>query len=429
MKHTTSQLKTAVAFFCLLTCIQRIEAQDCKTTEELDALPGKYTDAAHYEWPAARASWLNELKTAANKTTANNVLTQIESIEKDSRKNFTLTGAVLKSSFSGDATGYISSKYAIAAYSLNLGVYEYICVKNKTLVNSEYANVFRAYVNRFKDLSPAFNNLDNNAYYATPNQYDDRYIALHDFLRFKDKRLLDAMNGGIGFYQDIADDKVKQGSRNAYITRHWYITKAGTPLFVPVTRKEYLQALLEFYDRELVLFKKNVADIEREYQNNLKSAKGNEQLIANYKKAYNNHTIKYDNYQSKYDTKKALVNAALKENKEEWLSQPAIVCPKPVTNWIYDKNLGWSDNGQGVADSEADGIKTGSFTFSGFWDNRNGDVLYKYNPAYFKSATTAPAKPQLIELSFRYVKVPAGQRLVENFTKNFDFKAVQRMLE
>jgi len=34
----------------------------------------------------------------------------------------------------------------------------------------------------------------------------------------------------------------------------------------------------------------------------------------------------------------------------------------------------------------------------------------------------------MIELSYRYVKVPAGQRLVENFTKNFDFSAVQKML-
>ena len=58
----------------------------------------------------------------------------------------------------------------------------------------------------------------------------------------------------------------------------------------------------------------------------------------------------------------------------------------------------------------------------------NGDSMYKLNPTYFSKDTANPAKPQMIELSYRYVKVPSGQRLVENFTKNFDFSAVQKML-
>jgi hypothetical protein len=204
------------------------------------------------------------------------------------------------------------------------------------------------------------------------------------------------MNAGIGFYQDIKDDKVKQGS-GAFITRHWYITKPGMPLFVPVTRKEYLEALLQFYEKEQGTAK-------------------------------NNHKPQYANYTSQYEAKKSTVTAALKQNTATWLAAPAIVCPKPVTSWIYDKNLGWSYNGQGTADNEADGLKTGSFTFSGFWDDRSGDTLYKYNPAYFKD-NIPPAKPRFIELSFRYVKLPLGQRLVENFTKNIDCNAIQQLLE
>ncbi len=429
MKGTRHLLKFAIIISCLAFSNKTLIAQDCKTKEELETLPGKYTDAAHYEWPAARASWFNDLKTTASKATANKVLTQIENIEKDSRKNFTLTGAVLKSTFHGDAPGYTNSKYATASYDLNLGIYEYFCANKKVMVNSEYSSVFRAYVNRFKDLPAAFNNLYKSVYYLTTDKYDSRFIALHDFLRFKDKKIIDAMNSSIGFYQDVADDKVKQGSYSTYITRHWYITRPGAPILVPVTRKEYLEALLEFYERELTLFKNNIADIEKEYQNNIKNAHGNEQYISNYKKGHDNHLLKYANYQSKYETKKSLVNNALKGNSIEWLSQPAVVCPKPVSNWIYDKTLGWSDNGEGTADTEADGIKTGSFTFSGFWDDRGGDVLYQFNPKYFKNNMVAPATPQMIELSFRYVKVPVGQKLVENFTKNFNFKAVQELLQ
>jgi hypothetical protein len=248
-------------------------AQTCQTSAELDGLPGKYIDAAHCEYPAMRASWLDDLKTKANITMASKVLTQIEGLEKDSRKAFDLKGAVLKSTFSGRNLTNIN-RNNIASYDLQLGCYEYICVNKKIMTNNEYATVLRVYVNSFRTLA----DLTTDA----PNVY-----------RINDKQLLAAMNSGIGFYQDVPDDKVKQGSRSVFIMRHWYITRPGQPLLVPA----------------------------------------------------------------------------------------------------------------------------------------NGDGLYKLNPVYFSKDAAGPAKPQLIELSYRYVKVPAGQRLVENFTKNFDFAAVQKMLQ
>lgn len=292
-------------------------AQSCQTAAELDALPGKYIDAAHCEYPAMRASWLNDLKTQASITMASKVLTQIEGVERDSRKDFDLKGVVLKSTFSGRNPDFINGSRAIASYDLQLGCYEYICINKKMMTNSEYETVLRVYVNRFKDVEEAFD-VSDARFFLTPGKYDGRFVRLHYFYRFRDKQLLTAMNGGIGFYQDVNDEKVKQGNRSTYITRHWYITKPGQPLFVPVTKDEYLQALQEYNER--------------------------------------------------------------------------------------------AKAGPGLKEESVDG-------------------LYKLNPVYFSGDAASPAKPKMIELSYRYTKVPAGQRLVENFTKNFDFKAIQKMLE
>ncbi|MBS1665417.1 MAG: hypothetical protein JST68_30525 [Bacteroidetes bacterium] len=360
-------MKKVVFFFLLLRVAgaqaQGTGAQACQTSAELDALPGKYIDAAHCEYPAQRASWLNDLKTQANISMAGKVLTQIEGIERDSRKGFDLKGVVLKSSFSGRNLDYVNGGSTIAPYDWQLGCYEYICVNKKIMTNSEYQTVLRVYVNLFKDVEGAFD-VTEAPYFLTAGRYDGKFIGLHYFYRVKDKRLLEAMNSGIGFYQDVRDEGVKQGNRSVYITRHWYITKAGQPVLVPVSRGEYLRALVEYYQR------------------------------------------------AKLGT--ALVDKALKEHDEGWLAKPAVVDPRSQ--------------------------KPDASVAVEFWDDKNGDVLYKLSPAYFSkdaaggagssgTGVGAAAKPRMVELAYRYTKVPAGQRLVENFTKNFDFTAVQKMLE
>jgi len=122
----------------------------------------------------------------------------------------------------------------------------------------------------------------------------------------------------------------------------------------------------------------------------------------------------------------------LKESTVAWLAGPAVVKAKAETfSWKSSYGTGPNDNvwiDTYNADTKEDAQKTGSFTFSGFWDNKGGAVLYKYNPDYFKGSENNPAKPYMIELTYRYVKTPLGQNLVENFTKNFDFDAVRNML-
>lgn len=419
--------KIAIAVFALT---QQVHAQDCQSSKDLENLPGKQIDAAHWEWPQEKAHWLDALGIAANKSTANAMLTNIETLEKQSRANYNLKGCVLKTAFSGDAPTMIAGKYPLASYDLNLGCYEYICVKNKMIVNSEYANVFRAYVNRYTAIEIAFSFQDEAYYYETPKKYNGQFIALYNFIKMGASK---NVNSGKGFYQDISEASVKEGNRSIYMTRHWYFTKPGMLLFMPVTRKEYLEALLVYYEREKLMVADKLKEIEMESAGMMKDPQKYPQLYENGKRNLVVRKAKYPDWQQRIDTKKVIVQKALKENTVEWLAQPAVVKPKAeIFSWKDNYGPGTNDNiwiDTYNADSKEDAQRTGSFTFSGFWDNKGGAVLYKYNPDYFKGSEKNPAKPHMIELTYRYVKTTLGKNLVENFTKNFDFDAIRNMLK
>ncbi|NII82708.1 hypothetical protein [Pedobacter sp. SG908] len=426
MKTITS-FQIIVAFFVFT---QQVHAQDCQSSKDLENLPGKLIDAAHCEWPQQKAHWLDDLGTAANKAMANTVLTKIEALEKQSRINYPLKGCILKTTFSGHTAVTIAGKYPLASYDLNMGCYEYICIKNKMIVNSEYANVFRAYVNRYTDIENAFSFPDEAYYYETAKKYNGQFIALHDFIKIDASKNI---NNGKGFYQDLAETTVKQGNRSVYMTRHWYFTKPGVLLFVPVTRKEYLEALLVYYEREKLLVADKIKEIENESAGMMKDPQKYPQLYENGKRNLIVRKAKYPDWQQKIEAKKVIVQKALKENTANWLAQPAIVKPKTETfSWKNNYGPGSNDNvwiDTYNVDTKEDAQKTGSFTFSGFWDDKNGATLYQYNREYFKGAEKNPVKPYMIELTYRYVKTTLGKSLVENFTENFDFDAIRNMLE
>ncbi|WP_343524593.1 hypothetical protein [Pedobacter sp.] len=423
-------MKSISSLIVIFLLVQQVNAQICQSSKELEALPGKQIDAAHWEWPQEKAHWFDELGTAANKATANALLTRIESLEKQSRANYNLTGCVLKTAFSGKAPAMMAGKYPLASYDLNMGCYEYICVKNKMKVNGEYQIVFRAYVNRYPGLENAFSFPDEAYYYETPKKYNGQFIALNNFIKMDASKNI---NSGRGFYQDIPESSVKEGDRSVYMTRHWYVTKPGRLLFVPVTRKEYLEALLVYYERERLLITDKMKEIETESAGMMKDPQKYPRLYEDGKYNLVVKKARYPDWQQKIDTKKAIAQKALKENTTEWLAQPAVVKPKAETfSWKNNYGPGANDSvwiDTYCADTKEDAQKTGSFTFSGFWDNKGGAILYKYNPDYFKGSEKNPAKPYMIALTYRYVKTTLGKNLVENFTKNFDFDAIRNMLE
>ncbi|WP_288882197.1 hypothetical protein [Pedobacter panaciterrae] len=423
----TSTIATLIATVALT---QQVNAQDCQSSKDLEALPGKHIDAAHCEWPQEKAHWLDALGTAANKAAANAILTKIETLEKQSRSNYILKGCVLKTAFSGNTATTIVGKYALASYDLNMGCYEYICVKNKMMVNSEYANVFRAYVNRYTGIETAFSFPDEAYYYETPKKYNGQFIALHNFIKMDATKNI---NNSKGFYQDIPEHTVKEGSRNVYMTRHWYCTKPGALVFMPVSRKEYLEALLVYYERERLLIADKMKEIESESAGMMKDPKKYPQLYENGKRNLIVKKAKYPDWQEKIEAKKTTVEKVLKENTVAWLTQSAVVKPKAET-FSWKRTYGSAPNDEVWvetynADTKEAAQRTGSFTFDGFWDNKGGLTLYQYNPDYFKGSERNPVKPYMIELTYRYVKTPLGKSLVENFTENFDFDALRNMLE
>lgn len=423
----TSIIATLIATVALT---RQVNAQDCQSSKDLEALPGKQIDAAHCEWPQEKAHWLDALGTAANKAAANAILTKIETLEKQSRSNYTLKGCVLKTAFSGNTATTIVGKYALASYDLNMGCYEYICVKNKMMVNSEYANVFRAYVNRYTGIETAFSFPDEAYYYETPKKYNGQFIALHNFIKMDATKNI---NNSKGFYQDIPENTVKEGSRNVYMTRHWYCTKPGALVFMPVSRKEYLEALLVYYERERLLIADKMKEIESESAGMMKDPKKYPQLYENGKRNLIVKKAKYPDWQEKIEAKKTTVEKVLKENTVAWLTQSAVVKPKAET-FSWKRTYGSAPNDEVWvetynADTKEAAQRTGSFTFDGFWDNKGGLTLYQYNPDYFKGSERNPVKPYMIELTYRYVKTPLGKSLVENFTENFDFDALRNMLE
>jgi len=433
MKKTNLSLITILHALLLFFFTQTIFAQTCITTADLAQLAGKYIDAAHNEWPQQKAHWLDQLKTPTNKASATAAFTKIETWEAQSRKNYALKGADLKMSFGtpSNANSFFGKKQ-LFAYDLNLGCYEFFCYKGSKKVSDEYSIVFRANINRlFPGVNAAFTFSEDYPYYEIYNQYNGKFITLCQFL------LLDTtktkINNSKGYYQDISESTIKPGDRSILITRHWYYTKKDMLPFVPVTRKEYLEALLEYYDREARYTADKIKEIEKEAAGMMKDPVKYPQLYENGKKNLIAKKAKYPDWQQRIETKKKIVQKALQENSAGWLAQPAVIKSKR-------ENFSWKNYyGNGAndyvtvdgyyTDTPEDAKNTGAFTFSGFWDDKGGTILYKCNEDYFKGAEKNPAKPYLIELTYRYINTPLGKSLVENFTENFDFDAVRSLVE
>lgn len=112
--------------------LQIAQAQSCQSNADAEMHTGKFIDAAHCEWPQQRAHWLDKLQLAAYKTTANTILTKIEMLEKQSRNNYKLQGADIKTAFASKEIVPVASNHHVASYDLNMGVYEYFCYKKQS---------------------------------------------------------------------------------------------------------------------------------------------------------------------------------------------------------------------------------------------------------------------------------------------------------
>jgi hypothetical protein len=84
-------------------------------------------------------------------------------------------------------------------------------------------------------------------------------------------------------------DKVTENSYR-WIDRHYLITKPGIPLLIPVTRKQYLQDMLEYFEIEKANFNFTVDELlKNSGANNSDFALKQKQTWQAHKAAYSQH--------------------------------------------------------------------------------------------------------------------------------------------
>lgn len=392
-----------ILFFTLLLT-QQAFAQDCKTTADLENAPGKFLTAAQSKWPTDYSN----LTTTADKAQAKKTLSEIEKAEAKSHEGFNLTGGNWENVYSTKGYEYLANT-KLAQYTFQSALYEFFCSNGKSIRNSEYSTVLRIAANALpintlgKFLGTPYNNSMGD--YDFGLQYLDwknhksvdvnaQLIPLYTYITCNNASLLDAINTGDKYFQNIPDREVKPNSRSNEIYRYWFIKKNNLPLLMPVSRKEYLQSLLQYYEREKLYFPKLIAQLTSDHDAGVK---------------------RYANWEADVNDKIAVVKKALADNKEEWLQAPAIV-----------------NHSEDVYQTSKNKLteKTNYNRFWKFYDNESKGVkLYKYNPDYFKASAQGAAKPQLISVSFRYVSMPASLKMLKNFTEKFDFDGLKKLVE
>lgn len=405
----------------------------CTDQANADGLPGKYTDHTNPKYPFGLRG------TTQDKALMIKQLVALEKLEETSRSNFQLTGCVARVSFSGgDKNNF--GVYPYTVYGYQLGVYQNVCHVTQHVIKTvdEYRTVLRVNVN------PSFNAAgfygENGDFYITDKnvRYDiavdakrgsgydkERINNPSRITRFISEEMVltgrsdDYKNKHADFLKIInGEGYVENGWRNAsrdarkvgtkgyeFIDRHYLITRPGISLLVPVTRKEYLESLLEYYEIEKANFLWAVAyKINEDSRSNSTEAKKRMTIYEADKAAY----------EKVYENKKTKIQQLLTTQKPEWLQKQAVV-KKQLRENDYSK------------------ASNGLLDFNSFSDiDAQGDMLYQYNPEYFKGSAGQPVKPMLMEVQFRYElgdERGFSERLFNNFLKNYDMSALRKMLE
>lgn len=331
-----------------------------------------------------------------------------------------------------------------ARYGYQLGVYPYVChvTEHVPKIVDEYRTVLRVDINpdliyAGAALRPGTGNISFNKTATTlmwgydfpadallgPNYEKNRvsnpskvsrYISESNLLAGRSNTYKSyhqdflKLNNGTGYVENYMAgspyDKVTEKSYR-WIDRHYLITKPGIPLLIPVSRKQYLQDMLEYFEIEKANFNFTVDELLKN------SATNNSDFALKQKQTWQTHKAAYSQH---CDAKKARVKDLLASKTEAWLKSPAVVAGNNATQ-----------------DAKERLEQTGVFYEAEDWD-KNIFALYVLNPAYFNATSASTTKPILMEVQFRYeLGKDSGfsERLITNFSKNFDMEALRKMLE
>lgn len=429
-------MKTPIAGLAMLLCFQNVIAQNkgkiiapqVPCNETADAVDGIYTDHTNPKYGP-----VNLKGTAREKEAMMKRLISIEKLEEASRKDFKLTGCAARVSFSRwDNSNY--GKHVYARYGYQLGVYQYVChvTEHVPKIVDEYRTVFRVDINPFiatgtKAGGTGEFTLNGQIRYEIPVEAKEgpgfendrknnpskvsQYISESDMLAnrstdYKNKHddFLKIINGE-GYVENwMSGSKYDNRSSDSYtwVDRHYLITQPGVPLLVPVSRKQYLEDMLEYLEIEKANFQYSHAKMVKECANETAEwAKKKMALLEQDKNAY----------PKIYEAKKAKLKHLLATQKPEWLQKPTVV---ENNNRTYDALKRLENLGK-FYDAEEEYLS----------------ALYILNPACFTAPNGQPTQPLFMEIQFRYETGKdrkASERLFNNFVKNFDIDGLKKMI-
>lgn len=385
-------------FILLICCIVSgniLQAQTCKTSEDLVTLPGVLKPDLIPGF-TKNSTFLPSEGPAVMKT--------LESVVQIVKKNFSLQGGEAHYWYKANFREHFDV-YKYPSYELMVGFYQDVCVNGKRTYSSEYTVDFSVRSNHeFIYFDKGTGYID---FYEDKTKYGDLPISIFRYLSYPPSQA-EIMNSGKGYFEEDDGNKF---NKHSDVYRRFFITKDGMPLLVPVSRKELLQSLLELYEREK---KYHVKRLQGKLDESVR-------YMAEYEKSGNKLMYK-DHLENKQkaekemaelegliNKKKSEVEETLKTESPDWLA-------KQATHKFHDTRF------------SQDRIMESS-RFNGFYEGPDANAIYRFNPLLAATKKGRTGEPLFFYVRYRY---KAGeifsQQITDGFVKNFDFEALRKLL-
>ncbi|MEI9954850.1 MAG: hypothetical protein WDM90_00700 [Ferruginibacter sp.] len=412
--------------------------KDC-TEESILKEPGQFLDA-HIGGATGGGK---EGYSSTEITNAKKMMAAFESVCKPKLK---FTGGLAKASF-GLGSGAFYNQLPFCSYTYNLGFHKFVCnvQTHKLAIVDEYQGVLR--VNGNPSFQTAFNSLQGDvaAYKIPANSKDVKapFIAILNYYGFADSRVVNAINNGNDFIDlnseeagnlsayTVVENKPGKGYgimfpnsgfvtvNNDFVYRHAFITHTDIPFFIPITRKKFLQDMLEYYDREKPEL---VANMQDKIKNLAKTITESEKSHSSYLPDQKNRQALQEqsarDILSVYEQKKQTVSKLLQSKDEKWLNQQAVVQGDNKAFTVpADRNRNLKEI-------------YGNFYFTEFYTGTEGFNLYQINPEYLKKYPPNAARPCLIDVMYRFR--PNDKFLMDvndSFINQLDFNDFKKLIQ
>jgi hypothetical protein len=428
----------------LLLAITQANAQPC-TKESLLKLPGKVVDVPY----KLATSWDFS---AAELAAAKKNLTAIEQVCK---KNLVFTGGQAKPIFSGNGRGWYTGEYKYYSYSYSLRFDKFNCDAAGKVVVGGLGTILNININP-KFAEPAFplltgNNWEAQYYRKNPKSTESEelvpYINIYYYHAISDPKIADAVNNGNEFinlheerlsnitmfitgnwntgYSLVTSGELVKATGRTDVYRHRYFTHTDIPFLIPVTRKKFMEDLLEYYEREKTHKTEHYTKMIKDQKAYIASHQDiKAELMAMEKEHLANFETDYNDVLTVYNQKKAIAQNLLKTKDAGWLNGQAAV--NYGTMILKQRTFGIE------IDPKANRTPDyGEFYFNnGVYAENDGVKLYQVNPEYLKKYPPSGSKPSMIEVVYRLRAMNAfGNGINDSYINNhLDMEGIRKMI-